>query len=80
MSPGNIFWTAVLAVVVIFLIVKTRKEIKRAIDNFLNGVGYVLGRLFIGLGYILLFVLIVAIALGAIWVVVAVVHWAWRHS
>jgi hypothetical protein len=69
MSPGDLLWTAVLAAIVIFLIVKNRKEVKRGAD-----------KLAAGLGYILVFLLIAALLLGAVWGVVAVIHWAWRNS
>jgi hypothetical protein len=52
-----------------FLIVKNRKEVNQTIEKF-----------FAGLSSVIVFGLIIALLLGVIWVIVAIVHWAWRHS
>jgi hypothetical protein len=62
-------WIAALAGTVIFLIAKNWKVVKEAGEKFATG-----------LSYIFLFVHFTAMALGAIWVIVAIVHWAWRNS
>jgi len=69
MSLSDFLWIAALAGTALFLIAKNRKAIDRAKEKFWNT-----------LSPLIIFVFVVAILLGLIWVIVAIVHWAWRHS
>jgi hypothetical protein len=69
MSLSDFLWIVALAGTAMFLIAKSRKEINRAKEKFWNA-----------LSPLIVFVFGVAILLGVIWIIVAIVHWAWRHS
>jgi hypothetical protein len=45
-----------------------------------KGDEWAIEKLSAGLSRILVFALVVALLLVGIWLVVAIVHWAWRHS
>jgi|HubBroStandDraft_1064217.scaffolds.fasta_scaffold1947730_1 magnesium-transporting ATPase (P-type) len=69
MSPGDIVWIVALSATVIFLLVRNWKDVKESPAKFSAG-----------MSSILVFMFVVALILGIVWLVVAVVHWAWRHS
>jgi len=69
MSLTDFLWIAALAGTALFLIAKNRKAVKRAEE-----------KLWEAISPLIVFVFVVAILLGLIWVIVAIVHWAWRHS
>jgi hypothetical protein len=69
MSPGEIVWIVALSATVIFLLVRNWKDVKEGAEKFSAG-----------MSSILVFLFVVALILGIVWLVVAVVHWAWRHS
>lgn len=62
-------WIAVLTATAVFLIAMNWKTIKKGGQ-----------KLAVGFGYIFLFGLFTAMALGVIWGIVAIIHWAWRNS
>ena len=69
MSLADFLWIAALAGTALFLIAKNRKAIDRAKEKFWDA-----------LSPLIAFVFVAAILLGLVWVIVAIVHWAWRHS
>jgi len=69
MNLSEFLWIVALTGTAMFLIAKSRKEINQAKE-----------KLWDALSPLIVFVFCVGILLGIIWVIVAVVHWAWSHS